>query len=493
MRNYGRRTILAPFTEAQLLDTDEESVKNTITYIIDNYYEVYHPANREEIIYLKKYKKGEQDILGKTKYTRPEINNKIVENWAMAHINFKTAFILGEAVQYTQTDLKVNPEISSLNNYVKYQNKNVKDKLIYDDILTCGRGYRYTNKNPKFDENSSPFEILNCAVEHTEVIYSSELGNEQLLSIIETPMIDTTSPEQTPYSKYDVYTRNAHYVLDNKNSDYKFICEKLDIIYNDHLIKEWYINTERLSLIELGKDSYDLINKIESLDVDDMEQIVNSIMVFTNAEVDEETISRIKDLGAVSIKSTSDMPASVGTLKEELSSTETESMYNRVLNSLHQIVAVPLANNNGSISTGDTGKATYTGQGFTNATIAIKNDENMLKMCDMNSLMTILRVCRETSGSEIKYLRTIDVYNKFLIDKSENLLTKTQGLSNLLSCGVPEEFAVPTVNLFADSNAVVDAMLEQEKENQIKAEAISSTNEQNNVITNTEQIDIQEQ
>ena len=41
---------------------------------------------------------------------------------------------------------------------------------------------------------------------------------------------------------------------------------------------------------------------------------------------------------------------------------------------------------------------------------------------------------------------------------SDNLLVKTQGLLNLLSADIPREYALPIVNLFSDSNAVVKMM-----------------------------------
>ena len=48
---------------------------------------------------------------------------------------------------------------------------------------------------------------------------------------------------------------------------------------------------------------FDDINYVENLDMDDIESFVNSIMVFTNAEVTKEGMDAIQEYGAVSIKS----------------------------------------------------------------------------------------------------------------------------------------------------------------------------------------------
>ena len=83
------------------------------------------------------------------------------------------------------------------------------------------------------------------------------------------------------------------------------------LILGEHIITEYYTNRDRISLIEIGKDLFNDINYLESLDKDDMEQFVNAIMVFTNAEVDEKDLSEIKELGAVSISSTEGREAKV--------------------------------------------------------------------------------------------------------------------------------------------------------------------------------------
>jgi hypothetical protein len=77
---------------------------------------------------------------------------------------------------------------------------------------------------------------------------------------------------------------------------------------------------------------------------------------------------------------------------------------------------------------------------------------------------------------------------------SDNLLVKTQGLMNLLSAKIPKEYALPIVNLFSDSTAVVQEM---EKNEEIEIENMKNMtqvpNQQNNKINNTMQKNMQEQ
>ena len=383
-----------------------------------------------------------------------------------------------------------------LNQFVRYEGKKAKDLLIYEDVLVAGRGFRYTNFDEKDDEDEAPFSIINVDNKYCEVIYTSKLGNGQVFSILETPMQkiminqETGKPFTLYYSNYTVYLKNRAIEIDGQ-SGYQIVGSK-PIALNDHVITEWYVNRGRISLIEIGKDLFDDINYLESLDKDDMEQFVNAIMVFTNAEVDEDEFKAIKDLGAVSIKSTENRKASVELLQERLNAQDTQVYYTRLLVALHQLLGIPMAGDSGVVTSGDTGKAKLTGQGFTSAGIRAESDETMITMCDFQTLKKILKICKQTANSGISTLKASDIDIKLQRDMSDNLLVKTQGLLNLLSADIPREYALPIINLFSDSNAVVKAMqdkfgdqaTQQNAGNKDNTNINDKTNNQNNKLNN---------
>ena len=313
-KTYGRSVLYANITEKDLLALSVEDQDKKIIEIMNNVISL-HDKNKIESKYLIDFKNGIQDIyVDKEKHTRTEIDNHTVENWAFACIDFKKCFLLGKPIQYTQVEDGSSKEIAVLNKYCKYEDKKTKDMNIYEDILTCGRGFRYTNTDKPENEDEAPFELINPEVEYTEVVYSSGIRHEQLFSFIETPMqypktttLETGEQEtiMARYSEYQIYLRNRTFTLNNQNSNLEKVKgSDKPIALGEHVITEYYINRARISLIEIGKDLFNDINYLESLDKDDMEQFVNAIMVFTNAEVDEDALSEIKDLGAVSISST---------------------------------------------------------------------------------------------------------------------------------------------------------------------------------------------
>ena len=423
-----------------------------------------HEANKNASLYLKAYLYGDQDIYrDKKKHTRDELNNKTVEDWAYAIVDFKKTYLLGKPIQYVQLNDAGEEEISKLNQFVRYENKKAKDMALYEDVITCGRGFRYNNIDANPDEDEAPFEIINCPVENTEIVYSSGLGHEQLFSYIVTDMEDVVKVTDkkgkevdtvVQYEEYTVYLRDMQLVFNNKEGELKAIGEPKQLIWGEHIITEYYLNEKKISIIEIGKDLFNDINYLESLDKDDMEQFVNAIMVFTNAEVSQADLEDIKELGAVCISSTDQKKASIDLLQGRLNATDTQTYYNRLLTALHQILGVPIASDSGTVTSGDTGKAKLTGQGFTSSGIRAEGDETMFGMCDLKSLKVLLKICRDTEGSGISKLKVSQVDVRFQRDMSDNLLVKTQGLMNLYSCDIPRKFANSIVNLFGDPSAV---------------------------------------
>lgn len=512
IKTFGRQTIYANYTEKELLTGSPEEVEAKVLDILANSIDI-HNSNNVESIYLKDYLYGMQDIYtDKEKHTRKEIDNKSVENWAYAFADFKKTYLLGKPIQYVQLNDKGAEEIAELNKYCRYENKKSLDMLLYEDILACGRAFRYTNFDnvnkirDEEDDEISPFELINCPVEDTEVVYSSKLGNEQLLSYIKTsmkyitrevnPQTGETEEKEVPYEEYTVYTRTIAYTVSSKTGNLVII-DKKPILLKNHTITEYYMNPKRISMIEIGKDLFNDINYLESLDKDDMEQFVNALMIFTNAEIDEEGLEQAKDLGAVNITSTEGKKASVDLLQGRLSATDTQTYYTRLLTSLHQILGIPMAGDSGTVTSGDTGKAKLTGQGFTSAGIRAEGDETMFGMADRECLKKILKICRMSPKSSIKNLKASDIDAKFQRDMSDNLLVKTQGLLNLYACDIPREIANSIIGLFGDSNAVTRQQEElfgpqvSQQGSTLNAVDTQMIDTQNNDINDTMEIDYQ--
>ena len=474
MKVNGRTTLYANYTEEEFLSGSVTDQANRVIKILkDIKFSGIHEQNYQDSKYLIDYVYGDQDIKFKEKKTRTDINNKSVENWAYAIVDWKKTYLLGKPVQYAPINDVSNDEITQLNDYMKYENKTQLDKELWEDVIITGRGFRFNGATKVNDEDEAPFEIVNLDPWNTEVIYSSGINKEQLCAFINTQMVDYVENfnqltgeneiNEVPYDEYTVYSRNYCFVIDNRTTDWELISVK-PLFAREHQVTEYYINRERVGLIEIGKDILDDINYIENLDLDDIEQNVNAIMVFTNAEVDKDDLDGIIEYGAVSIKSTDQMKASVEILQSRLKSLDTQIFYLRKLQALHDILAVPQAQNNGNVSGGETGKAFLTGQGFTSASVRVEGEELSFKACDRKSLKTLIKICKNSSASIIKNLKVSDIEIKLNRDLSDGMLVKAQTLLTLASANIPPQIRNQVVNLFSDPNSVTKLQEEYEKQ-----------------------------
>lgn len=508
METHGRTVIYANYTEEQLLGGTQEERDNKVLDIIKNSIS-FHEKNKTESQYLIDYLYGIQDIKEKEKFSRPEINNKSVENWVWADEEFLKAFLLGKPIQYAPLNNIANEEITYLNDYVKYEGKHKLDKDIFEDMFTTGRGFRFSWGSKVNDEDEAPFDLLNLDILNTEVVYSSSIRHEQLLTFYQTDkkyIVQEVNPDTGEleyntkyYDEYTVYTRDMLYVVDNKLGNFR-VTRRESLIFKEHIVTEYYTNKLRMSYLELVKDIQNDLNMLQNTDLDDLVQNVNNILVFKNAEFTKEGLQSIKENGAVSIKSTDQKQASVEILQSRLKSLDTQLFFIRKLNALHSILGVPEPTQNGQVSNAETGKAMLVGSGFSSASIRIENQVNDFEEFDRKSLKTVLKICRESKDSKIKNLRVSDIDIKFSRDLSDNLLTKTQALNNLMTANIPPEVANAVVNLFSDPVSVSKLQREyiEEKrkiEEEIKKRTGLTNNEinsQNNAIQDIKQTEEQQ-
>lgn len=459
MFTSGRKTLYSSLTEDELTPDNIKSLLTDIT--------TYHDTNKKESLYLKQQYVGIQDILNKKKYTREEINNKAVENWTYAITEFVKSFILNEPIQYVQTTESVSEEITQLNKYMNYANKAFKDNDILEDIILTGRGYRYISPEDDVDEDV-PFDLQNIESENCEVVYYSGIGHKQLLAFVDTRMVKEVTEhvitdlgeqditKNVTYSLYTVYTRNKVYTFTTENGMLEYVKKdpiKENIFPEGHRIVEYYFNKSRFSLIEAVKPILDKLNYLESLDMDDMEQFVNALMVFTNANITDETIQQGKELGALLLKSDTNLPADVKLLQGRMKASDTQIFYQRLLNAALSIIAMPFANDNGTY--GDTGIARMTGQGWTMADQRSNTLIASLVKSEREVLKYLLKICKEKASSGISTLRANDVEIRFKINKNANILEKTQALLNMKNAQIAPTVAIPTCKIFNDDQNAI--------------------------------------
>lgn len=444
----GRKVLFCSIEED---DLDKDSIIGILKDVLPTHFENVKDYNR-----LNGYYIGYQDILAKKKEIRPEINHIVLENNAYHIVEFSKGFVFGSPIQYVQTGDSEQEEVDILNKYMRETFRHTKDMQLAEDWYIGGNAYLMVFPN---DDPYIPFEVYNANPKSTFVVYDTGIGNKKMLAGYIVAKRDYATGKDylalTIYTKSNIYSYRVPSEFDtNKEIDITFIEEEPNWVGRIPII-EYPLNKNRLGKIEIVKTVLDALNMISSSDIDDIDQFIQSLLVFINAEINKEEIKEMMELGAINIVSNTSgrgLEADVKLLSQKLSHSETKVLYDRLYNNMLTIVGVPKMTD--KASSGDTGQARLVGEGWTMADEKAKQDEASFKLSDNELLEIVLDICKNKQTG-IKTLRASEIDIKFTRNKSDNLLVKTQGLMNLMSAQVAPEVAFEKVGLFSDSSDAV--------------------------------------
>lgn len=391
--------------------TDEQNItaENVVSVLLKAV--PVHDLNRGEMTYLWNYYKGQTPILGKTKEVRESINHKICVNRAYEIVTFKRGYGFGEPIQYIRRgqDESLTDDVDKLNSYMFVARKQSQDSKLAEWLYAVGLGMRMILPGPDSDE---PIKMFNLDPRDSFVVKYNGLGNPVVMGV----KFITRENAQRVYS---IYTRDMYFEVENG------ILKKAERhLLGDVPIFEYPANSARLGAFEIVLPLLDAINELESNRLDDVEQYVNSFLALLGGTIDDETAKKLDDYKMLCLPEGVDAKYLSAALQQSDIQVQADSLYEYVLT----ICGVP--NRNGGSSTSDTGAATIFRDGWEMAESHMKSVEEEYKDADQRALKMILRILRDTVGTN---LRLYDVVPKFSRRNYDNLQTKTQVLTTMLS------------------------------------------------------------
>lgn len=413
----GRREILT--------DADEINESNVIEELTNAL--VIHRQNRNDIQYLWNYYRGRQDIQDKVKEIRPEINEKITVNRANEIVSFKVGYLTGEPITYiSKTDDKtVRENVNKLNDAMYALGKQAEDRELVLWDMICGTAYRYisTEKSGEF-----PFTLYTLDPRNTFVAYSSNIKRVPKFSVsyymkagttVKAPMVGAN---QYQAEVYEIYTDYKYFKIEDGK-----IVESKDHYLGMIPVIEYPANKERQGSFEIVLPLLNALNALYSNRMDSVEQFVQSFMKFVNCAIDDEDLSKLKDYGAIKIKSEPGLPADVELVSQELNQDQTQTFVDSIDAQINVICGLP--NRNGGLSTSDTGRATELRDGWVNAETKAKDSEMAYKKADKNALRVIFNICKANGYCDLE-VKNVD--SKFTRRNYDNMQSKSQVLIAML-------------------------------------------------------------
>lgn len=424
---HGRRKIFC--------DKPEITADNVVEVVARSY--AVHRINRREMQYLYDYYRGKQDVRCKEKHVRPEINNKVTVNRANEIINFKVSYLLGDPLQYVSrgSSEDISEQINTLNEFMYAEDKSSKDKEVAEWAHICGVGVRMVLPDPVNEQDGSPVVIYTLDPREAFVIYYSGLGNKPLAGVIRNKDADGNW-------KSCVYTKKEYFEI---QGDIIIKRESRTVPYIP--VIEYIHNEARMGAFEAVLPLLNAINTLESNRVDDVEQFVQSILVFKNCEITQQQSETLKQQLGLMIKSDPGNPADVFRVSGELSQSGAQTLVDDMYDTVLTITGMP--NRNGGSSTSDTGAATIMRDGWQAAEARAKDTELLFSRSERDFLRVVLHVCGETGDLSLKLS---DIGLKFTRRNYADIQSKAQVLAELLNNSkVHPKLAFQVCGLFTDS------------------------------------------
>ena len=427
-----------------------------------------HALNRREILYLKKYNRGIQPILNRSKQYNAEINNKVIVNIANEIVVFKSSEFAGEPIQYVsrkgnkgvEDDYREIPEkVAKINDMMLSEGKQTLDLELAHNMFICGVAYRLCwhdddIRNQYLDE--APFEIAVPDVENTFVVRRNDAKKTVVMGVT---YVYRDPPEDS--IEFTVYTPKVTYTIEGLPSltGEKGLRITNEVHHNFGQISliEYPCNPDYMGAFEPVIPLLDAINLTQSNRLDGVEQFIQALMVFDGVDISREDFLELKDLGAIKLPSTPNTGGGgrkLYYLTEQLDQSQTQTLVNDMKQTVLEIVGMPAQ---GNASTGDSSNngAVIMKNGWWHAEGRALQTQNMWKKAETEFLKVVLKICNDTN--KLTGLKISDLEPRFWRQSYEDLLVKTQSFSTLRTSGMPaiQAFKFSHLSRDPESDAIV--------------------------------------
>ena len=428
------------FGRHEVLTGVDEITRDNLQTVLNECLAV-HWVNSAQIDYLYKYNRGMQPVLGRKKTTRPEINNKVVENHASEVSQFTAAYFMGEPVVYVKRGEGDSDDIEQLNDYMMFEDKATRDMEMATWMAICGVGYRMVlpDKEAFEDEDLAPFEIDTPDPRFTFVAYSTGFGHKRMMGVRMVRRQDNSGNYKWLICGY---TKTHYFEMWDGGHVLKWEPHTL----YDIPIFEYRLNMNMLGSFEPAIPILNAINEIQSNRVDSIAQFVQSFLKFINCDIEDDTVENLRKMGAIVLKSVNGLNSDVDLVSQELNQSQTQTMVDYLYDQVLQICGLPTTQKGGS-STSDTGNAVFLRDGWAQAEARAQITEKLYRKSEREFLKLVLRIMHETRNVDLKLL---SVECKFTRRQHDNLQSKCQALTSLLQAGIKPEIAIATSGLFND-------------------------------------------
>lgn len=423
MKSYGRKRIII----------EKEITRNNLIEILQKAMSI-HLENQADCKDLIDYCKGKQTILDRASADagyNSSINNKTVVNYAWSSVRDIVGYTFGKNTQYTPTSGEHRKDIDELSRILTYESNALADHESSTFASICGFGYLCMLPSDELLSDYMPdIPLIDCSLSPltTFVIQSARPGNPVTMSV--------TYYDDEEYTYFTCYTDNRIYNIRCKGigtitseSDIQIVESVNPIGLNP--IAMVPNNAFLMGDFEVAISVLDAINQIASDTLNDIENVIKSLLIIINAELTEETVSKVKKnriLELVGGDQNNKIP-DAKFIYQQLDAMGVQNIREYLEEAYKQIIGIPDRKTR-SGGGGDTGDAVKLRDGWADIEIVARIKEQYFKVAKRKQVAVAIKILQELGlvSKDFK-VRHLDI--KVPRNNIDNLQTKAQAYSTL--------------------------------------------------------------
>ena len=230
-----------------------------------------HDTAKGRELRLKRYYRGEHDILRKRQRANNAPNNKIVANYCEYIVNMSTGFFMGKPVAYSSIS-ENQDELDALQDVLSYNDEAAHNLRLAEEAAITGAAYELLYMDA---DATIRFQV----VPSEEIILVCEASLEENV-ICAIRHFRVYNLDGVTYQEYvDVYDKRdvTSYAYDS--GTLRVIADARLHYFDDVPVVEYENNKERRGDFESVITLVDAYNKAQSLTLDDMEDFTDAYLV----------------------------------------------------------------------------------------------------------------------------------------------------------------------------------------------------------------------
>jgi len=284
----------------QKIYNDTPINRNTILQILQDAWNI-HEQNVADMKYLIRFFKGKQDILKRAKANNSEINNKVVLNYANSSVRNIVGYTFGKPIQFIPRIGDNKDQIKRLSDIFEYENAYTIDNEVAFDASITGLGYFCTLPSSEITSDfmpEIPIKLASLNAMNTFVIQSASIGEPVRLTC--TYWVDNNAADKNIYTYFTAFTETEVYTIKSRaNGSLAALTTDNEILEDVNVlginpIQQVWNNKFLMGDFEVAISVLNALNQIASDSLNDVENVIKSLLVIINSELDKNTTEAVR-------------------------------------------------------------------------------------------------------------------------------------------------------------------------------------------------------